>query len=410
MPPSTIDFSVVTHVIQFSVVPNSNGSLDSNINSVSASNSSSLVQQAHLAGRKALICVGGAGSQSGFQGASSPANRGTFITNLVNFMSSRGYDGIDIDWEPLDPSDAAQYTNLVKNLRTILNGINPRPLLTAAIASPPTPASLIASMADQFDQINLMTYDLSGPYPGWVTWFNSPIYDGGYRFPSTSGLVPSINGMVNTVAGAGVPRGKLGIGIPFYGYVWSGGGGTSTGGAALPRQTWSSAPSATAVSFNTIISNYYQTSIYHWDTNAQAAWLGIDNTGSANDKFISFDDQRSCQSKISYARNSGLGGIMIWELAHDHQAGQPDPLLQALKQGFATPGATSIQSTAHGVDLSFTTIPLGSYGIQWTSNLVDPLWTSLLITNISGTGGLLHVTDQGGTTQAQRFYRTKTPP
>src|SRR5205823_3473100 len=121
MPASTIDFSVVTHVIQFSVIPNSNGSLDSNINVVSPSNSSNLVQQAHLAGRKTLICVGGANSQAGFQGASSAANRGAFITNLVNFMTSRGYDGIDIDWEPLDASDAGQYTNLVKNLRTALN-------------------------------------------------------------------------------------------------------------------------------------------------------------------------------------------------------------------------------------------------------------------------------------------------
>src|SRR5262252_6109978 len=69
MPPSAIDFSVVTHVIQFSVVPNS----------------SNLVRQTHLAGRKALICVGGADSQAGFQGASSPANHGAFITNLVSF-------------------------------------------------------------------------------------------------------------------------------------------------------------------------------------------------------------------------------------------------------------------------------------------------------------------------------------
>jgi len=410
MPASTIDFSVVTHVIQFSVVPNSNGSLDSNVNVVSVANSSNLVQRAHEAGRKALICVGGANSQAGFQGASSTANRGTFITNLVSFMSSRGYDGIDLDWEPLAPSDAAQYTNLVKNLRTALNAINPLPLLTAAIASPPTPASLIASLSDQFDQINLMTYDLSGPYPGWVTWFNSPIYDGGYRFPSTSGLVPSTDGMVNSVVAAGVPRSKLGIGIAFYGYIWSGGSGTSTGGATMPRQTWSSAPTATTASFNSIMSTYYQPGIYHWDTNAQAAWLGIDNSGSANDKFISFDDQRTCQSKVSYARNSSLGGVMIWELAHDHQAGQSDPLLLALKQAFATPGVTAIESGAQGIDLSFATTPLGSYGIQWTSNLADSFWTSLLVTNINGTGGVLHVTDPAGATQAQRFYRVKTPP
>ena len=410
MPPSAIDFSVVTHVIQFSVVPNTDGTLDSSVNGVSLANSSNLVKQAHLAGRKALVCVGGADSQTGFQGANSAANRGTFVTNLVNFMTSRGYDGIDIDWEPLDPTDASQYTNLVKTLRTNLNAINPQLLLTAAIASPPTPASLIASVANQFDQINLMTYDLSGPYPGWVTWFNSPIYDGGYRFPSTSGLVPSIDGMVSSVAAAGVSRAKLGIGIPFYGYIWSGGTGTSTGGASMPRQTWSTAPTVTTLGFNSLVATYYQPSIYHWDTNAQAAWLGIDNSGSANDKFISYDDQRACQSKVSYARNNGLGGVMIWELAHDHQSGQTDPLLQSIKDALATPGLLSIQSTGHTVDLSFGTTPLGSYNVQWSSNIPASAWSSVLVTNISGTGGVLRVPDPAGATQQQRFYRIKTPP
>jgi chitinase len=410
MPPSSIDFSVVTHVIHFSVVPNSNGSLNSSVNGLSLVNSSNLVREAHLAGRKALICVGGASSQTGFQGATSAANRGAFITNLVNFMSSSGYDGIDLDWEPLDPGDANQYTNFVNDLHLALNVSNSRPLLTAAMASPPTPASFIASLAGQFDQINLMTYDLSGPYPGWVTWFNSPIYDGGYRFQSTGGLVPSTDGMFNSAVAAGVPRSKLGIGIPFYGYVWSGGSGTSTGGTSMPRQAWTTAPTVTTLSYNSIMATYYQSSLYHWDTDAQAAWLGIDNNGSSNDKFISYDDQRTCQSKVSYARNNGLGGIMIWELAHDHQNGQPDPLLQALKQAFATPGAASIQGSTQGIDLSFMTAPLGSYNIQWTSNIADSLWSSLLVTNITGTGGVLHVTDPSPATQPNRFYRIKTPP
>ncbi len=299
MPASSIDFTALTHVIHFSLVPNANGSLNSTDNGLTTANSNDIVSHTHAAGKKVLVCVGGANSQTGFQGAASSTNRVTFINNLVSFMSTRGYDGIDIDWEPLDPSDANQYTNFVNGLSSALNAINPRPLLTAAIASPPTPASLMASLQGQFDQINLMTYDLSGPYPGWVTWFNSPIYDGGFRFPSAGGLVPSADGMVQSVTSPGVAPGRLGIGIAFYGWVWSGGTGTTNGGVAFPLESWGTAPTTTQPSYNTIMSTYYQSNLYHWHAAAQAAYLSIDNAGSINDKFISYDDQRACQSKVS---------------------------------------------------------------------------------------------------------------
>jgi chitinase len=409
MPASAIDFSALTHIIHFSAVPTSSGGLDTSVNSLSPGNCANIVTNAHAAGKKVLFCVGGAGSQSVFQGATSNAFRGTFITNLVNLMSSRGYDGIDVDWEPLDPGDAQQYTNFINGLRAAMNAVSPQKLLTAAIASPPTPAALIAAVQTQFDQINLMTYDLSGAYPGWVTWFNAPIYDGGYRFPSTGGLVPSADGMVSNVVAAGVSRGKLGIGIAFYGWIWTGGGGTSTGGAALPRQTWTTAPTTTQQSYNVIMSTYYQPSLYRWDTAAQAAYLTIDNAGSNNDRFISYDDERTCQSKVSHARNSHLGGVMIWELAQDHQAGKPDPLLQAVKQAVATPGKTAIQRNGQDVDLSFASAPLGSYRVQWTPTLPQSNWNTLVITNVSGTGGVLHVPDPAPT-QASKFYRVKTPP
>ena len=96
--------------------------------------------------------------------------------------------------------------------------------------------------------------------------------------------------------------GKLGIGIAFYGYVWSGGTGTTTGGRALPRQSWTTAPTATTLAYDTIFSTYYQSNLYHWDTAAQAAYLSVDSPGAANDKFVSYDDTRTCQSKVSYAR------------------------------------------------------------------------------------------------------------
>src|ERR1700704_329520 len=54
MPASNIDFTVVTHLIHFAVVPNSNGSLNSSANGVTTPNSTDAVTKSHGAGRKVL--------------------------------------------------------------------------------------------------------------------------------------------------------------------------------------------------------------------------------------------------------------------------------------------------------------------------------------------------------------------
>src|SRR6267154_2282038 len=69
MQASNIDFTALTHIIHFSLVPNSNGTLNSSVNSVTSANSADVVSRAHNAGVKVLICVGGAGSESAFQAA-----------------------------------------------------------------------------------------------------------------------------------------------------------------------------------------------------------------------------------------------------------------------------------------------------------------------------------------------------
>jgi hypothetical protein len=100
---------------------------------------------------------------------------------------------------------------------------------------------------------------------------------------------------------------------------------------------------------------------------------------------------------------------MIWELAQDHHAGQPDPLLQSIKQALVTPGSTAIQLNGQTVDLGFSSMPLGSYRVQWSSNVSGSSWNTLPVTNVSGTGGALHVSDPS-VNQTKRFYRIQTPP
>jgi chitinase len=145
--------------------------------------------------------------------------------------------------------------------------------------------------------------------------------------------------MVSNFLANGVAASKLGIGISFYGCVWSGGAGTPTGGATLPRQSWTTAPTVTDSAYSSIVSNYYQPQRYSWDTNAQSAYLSIDQPGSANDKFISYDDEAACRAKVAYANRKGLGGLIIWELGGGYRADQPpgqrDILLRSIKQALA---------------------------------------------------------------------------
>ena len=125
LPASNIDFTALTHIIHFSVIPNTDGTLNSSANGVSLANSTDIVARAHAAGKPVLICVGGAGSESDFQAATTNAILPVFISSLTNFMATRGYDGVDLDWEPLTAADAGQFTNLVNGLRSALECVSP---------------------------------------------------------------------------------------------------------------------------------------------------------------------------------------------------------------------------------------------------------------------------------------------
>src|SRR5580704_7629530 len=91
MAASNIDFTVVTHVIHVALVPNTNGTVNSSANDLTASACTNLVHLAHAAGRKALICVGGASTETDFQGATTPMNLSTFVSSISNFMATYSY-------------------------------------------------------------------------------------------------------------------------------------------------------------------------------------------------------------------------------------------------------------------------------------------------------------------------------
>jgi chitinase len=307
-----IDYDAITHIIHFSLLPNADGSLNDQGNGLDNTNATALTRTAHAAGKKVLVCVGGWNTEGGFAAATDRATRGTFIRNLLALVRNRAYDGVDIDWEPVSEQYRDQYVDFIRDLRGAMTTVSPDLLLTVACMGEP---AVFARVHALVDQLNIMTYDFSGAWPGWLAWHNSAVYSGATRFPGTGAQLPSVHERVLSFLSAGIPAAKLGIGIDFYGYVWNGGTGTPAGGVTEPRQSWDAAPWVKDnVPYFQIMDSLFKPQFYRWDAEAQAAYLSIDNPGSTSDRFVSYDDEASCRAKLQYVRQYGLGGVIIWEL------------------------------------------------------------------------------------------------
>jgi len=356
-----VDFTAMNYVMHFYLGVNGDRSSGSWLNNwqesygMDETTTNRTITRAHAAGTKILFTVAG-----NMNTATNDANRASFINDLVNFMQTRGYDGIDIDWEPLNSGDATNFVKLINDLYARLQTITPRPLLTTAAVPygcSPGYGCPYATVWQKFDQINIMTYDLAGNWPGWVTWFNTALYaknpDGSYYvFPSNGQRPANIDDIVESFHSYGIPYSKLGIGADWYIYDWSGGivKGTSNGVTA-PRQEWTTTPTVWG---GHEAAEYYRfidglggdpylpqgaktpgiTRI--WDSGAQVPYWSLDNLGSSNDHFVNVDDEQSTVAKINYVKQKGLGGIIIWEIAAGYRANQPagqrDLLLQAVKR------------------------------------------------------------------------------
>jgi hypothetical protein len=111
--PRTSILPPITHVIHFALVPDSDGSIDSSANSLTPSACAHFGRigprrRKKGAGLRRRRRHGDRFLERHLVGQSRP-----FVTNIVKFMSDNGYDGVDLDWEPFNSSDTAQYTNLV---------------------------------------------------------------------------------------------------------------------------------------------------------------------------------------------------------------------------------------------------------------------------------------------------------
>jgi chitinase len=337
LPTDQIDWSTLTHLIVGRITPTASGDVTTNfdIDDVQGPQMArDLAQRAHAAGRKAILMLGGAGEHDGFVGAASAQHRAAFVSNLVAAMDDFGYDGIDVDWEPIETADRSPLLALLGELRAA----RPSMLLTIPVNWVNINAldqvdGYYAQIAALVDQINIMTYDMASNWDGWDSWHFGPLYGATSTHPS------SIDSSVRRFLAVGVPTGKLGIGVGFYGSCWR---GVSQPRVALAGLNVSMGNSDNSMTYAAIAANYLSAATRTFDAEAKVPYLSSQaGVGPQSCNFISYEDADSIAAKGAYVHAQGLGGAIIWTIAEGHIASAPagsrDPLMQAMKQAFLGP-------------------------------------------------------------------------
>ncbi|NPV71420.1 MAG: hypothetical protein HPY55_12375 [Firmicutes bacterium] len=214
------------------------------------------------------------------------------ITDLV---LSKGYSGVNIDFEGLTPDLRTPFSLFIKNLAGRLHHHG----RTVSIAVPAKTRDIpgdawsgafdYTALANDADRLVIMAYDQH--------WVNGP-----------AGPIASI-GWVDKVAAYAAnaaPPEKVLLGVPQYAYDWP-----DAGGPAMYITT----PRAMQIAAETGAEIL-------WDNAAQVPhfyyWRGSEK------RHVYMENSYSLAFKLKVARSRGLGGIAIWRLGYE------DPLIWSM--------------------------------------------------------------------------------
>ena len=324
-PVEAIDWSGLTELGIAFYVPQPDGSLKllgGNPDVVAA-----LVAAAHAHGVAAIASVGGAGSGAPFEQDSAGVMRAAFVGRIAALVAGVGFDGVDIDWEPLARADEPIVIDLANRLRAAHPGL--RLTLTLGFVNPNVPRDLSGApaLAAAFDQLDLMTYGMAGAWPGWSkSWHNSPLYSQDAATPL------SIDSTVRAYLAAGVPAARLGIGIGLYGLCY----GAPVTAPLQPLDGATVLAGDETMSYAHIAADYLAVGARTFDPLARVPYLSFVAAHAPDGcTYVSYDDAQSIADKGAYVKAMGLGGVIEWEINEGYlpsaPAGARNPLLDAVR-------------------------------------------------------------------------------
>jgi chitinase len=360
--------------------------------------------------------------------AADPNGRKQFINSAIAYAHKYEFDGIDIDWEyPGDatrggtPNDYANFLALVQQFRATAG---PDFLLTMA-----APAILtggmpqwLASCAQSLSWLNIMAYDYHGAFDDPVkvgTGVNAPLLQD--SFPNGSFFVKH---SVESYLGAGIPGGKITLGLPTYGRSYTVANPSLLGPHPAPGLPFSGPGPAGPSTAEAGSLAYYEIVQQLLSGNMKRGFdLGTLTPYAYNQQsgeWVSYDDEQSIGYKVTYLLQKGLGGAMFWAIDNDafpsignalhkaigrghiadaHGAGTSNgfPLITTVKEIFDNP------STAPPLPGPTPPPPPPPVGTQnWMAALPDNIKISKL--TIPGTHDSCAIGDGSYLWYAQQYY------
>lgn len=282
----------------------------------------------HKKGIRVCLSIQGYGEDTkNFSNCAADASlRVKLAKSMVDAVVEYRLDGLDIDWEyPGSYSgrslseDRTNYTLLIKEIRKQLDAINPEYLLTAAIPAGPWGHERfeLEKLVSYFDYINMMSYDLQSSSSGT---HHSALY------PSSATIGGcSVQETVEIWSDRGVPLEIICLGIAFYGKDIK----TRTSKNDGLSQSAITGGSYKNSAFTKACTNYIAllgtTVNYNFDSIACAPYM----FNKEKSMFYTYENELSIIYKCEYAKTTGLGGVMIWEIGED----TTNTLISAVAQG-----------------------------------------------------------------------------
>ena len=335
-PLARLDDSLLSTIAYFSVAvdkagnlvkADSNGTVSTGWGGWTSAQLTNVINVAHQQGTRVVLTLtmfAWSSSDKASQGAflGNAAARGKLAKAAAAAVRDRGADGINLDFEPIASGHAADFTELVRSVRTELDAIAPGYQLTFDSTAQPANYQLEnLTAAGAADAVFVMAYDYrtdGASNAGSISPLNGPAYD--------------INDTVKAFL-ARIPGSRVILGLPYYGRAWS----TVSSAPNATTQGGTKYGSSTAVFYATA-AGLAATSIRNYDPVESSAWLAYQRQNCSSTygcvtswRELYYDDAQSLGEKYDLVNRANLRGVGMWALGYD--ATRPE-LYRALADKF----------------------------------------------------------------------------
>lgn len=213
----------------------------------------------------------------------------TLIQNVLDTLRTKNYSGLDIDFEYIYPSDRELYNAF---LRRVVNTLRPLGYIITTALAPKISATQQGLLYEAHD------YPVHGSLADHVIIMT---YEWGYTYSAPRAVAP-INEVARVLnyAVTAIPRDKILMGMPNYGYDWT-----------LPYRPGTAARTVTNIgAINLAASNNAR---IQYDATSQAPFFYYyDNSGRRH--VVWFDDARSIDARLRLVERFRLGGVSYWTI------------------------------------------------------------------------------------------------